>query len=97
MANRETLTVTAKFFGGLREFINDSTVTFTLNSDATLSDLLWEIARFSPGLHERLEKGLRAGYLNAMIDGRNARFLNDLETPLSDGNTVAFIPPIGGG
>jgi len=97
MSNCERLAVTAKFFGGLRKFMNDSAATFTLNCNATLGDLLREIARRSPELHEKLEKGLRGGYLNAMIDGRNARLLGNLETPLSNGNTVAFTPPIGGG
>jgi MoaD family protein len=89
--------VTVKAFGGLRELIGASAVFVHLTHKATIADLLIEIRRCYPLFSEKLEVGLTKGYINILLNGRNVRFLDGMATRLSDGVTVAFLPPVGGG
>ena len=89
--------VTVKAFGGLRELIGASAAFVHLPHEATITDLLVEIRRCYPPFSEKLEVGLTKGYINILLNGRSVRFLDGMATRLSDGVTVAFLPPVGGG
>ncbi len=89
--------ITIKVFGGLRESFQGGTRTHHLPSQATLGVLLRELKTDFPDLSVKLVAGLEAGYLNVLINGRNIQFLQGHDTALQDGDTVAFLPPVGGG
>ena len=89
--------ITVKVFGGLRESFQGGTQFQRLPSPATLALLLEQLKINFPDLSAKLEKGLNAGYLNILINGRNIQFLQGRETGLHEGDTVAFLPPVGGG
>lgn len=89
--------ITVKAFGGLRELIGSSAAFVHLPHKATIIDLLAEIRRCYPLFSGKLETGLTKGYINILLNGRNVRFLDGMATRLSDGVTVAFLPPVGGG
>jgi MoaD family protein len=92
-----SMQITVKVFGGLRDSFQGGTRVLQLPSAATLAALLQQLNIDFPDLSEKLAKGLAAGYLNVLINGRNIRFLQGNDTPLNDGDTVAFLPPVGGG
>jgi sulfur-carrier protein len=92
----EGITATVKAFGGVRDLI-DAPLRVELPCGATVHDLLDAVYEKVPGLRERLSDGLSRGYLAVLIDGRNVRFLQGMDTPLSNGSTVALLPPVGGG
>lgn len=89
--------ITVKVFGGLRESFQGGTQLHQLPSQATLGVLLHKLGTDSPELSTKLIEGINAGYLNTLINGRNVQFLQGQETKLEDGDTVAFLPPVGGG
>jgi len=89
--------ITIKVFGGLREFFPPGTQSYRLLSNASLALLLQELKVGFPELSKRLIEGIDAGYLNILVNGRNVRFLEGTDTNLQDGDTVAFLPPVGGG
>jgi len=89
--------VTVKVFGALRERLGAPSCEVDVRPGGTIRDLLKELATRVPNLVPTLERGLSDGYLNVLVDGRNTRLLDDLETRLVGGETVAFLPPIGGG
>jgi len=96
-AASQTIQITVKVFGGLREFFPGGRQQLLVPSSSTLSALLRELQSSFPDGSARLTAGLDAGYLNVLINGRNIRFLQGFETPLHNGDAVAFLPPVGGG
>ena len=93
----EPVHVTLKVFGALRDMHRQSQESVALRDEHTVRGLLVSIHASSPELAQRIEAGLSDGYLSCLLNGRNVRFLQDLDTVLTDGDTVAFLPPIGGG
>jgi molybdopterin synthase sulfur carrier subunit len=93
----EKIAVTLRVFGGLRQYLGASERRMMFPATVDLLDLLERLEREDPELGRRLRDGLDRGYLNVLVNGRNARFLDGMKTPLNDQDVVAFLPPIGGG
>jgi MoaD family protein len=89
--------VTIRVFGGLRELTGRAPLEAPARLASTVNELLSFLDREHPSLAEALHAGIRDGYLNILVNGRNIRFLSEGATPLSAGDTIAFLPPIGGG
>ena len=65
---------------------------------ATVSAALADLVRRHPGLEPRLfDKGALRPYINVFVDDEDIRYLDDLDTPVSDGQIVALIPAVAGG
>jgi len=96
-ADTQEVRVTVKVFGALRERLGADSRAVGIPDGGTIRDMLRVLATVVPELVPELERGLSAGYLNVLVNGRNARFLEDLNTKLLGGETIAFLPPIGGG
>lgn len=97
MSSEEKMKVTVKLFGGIGNFASISTASVLLPPHAAISEALKELYQSHSALQEKLEKGVAEGYINIIVNGRNIRFLGGLETSLSEGDRIAFLPPIGGG
>lgn len=98
MPEKSPITVTVKFFGGIRHTAGFARMPMTFSGQhLNVGDLLDTLAARSPDLHRTIEKGVKGGYINILLNGRNIRFLNGLTTPLADGDALAFLPPVGGG
>jgi len=89
--------VIVKIFGGLRTHAFRELDAFPVPKGATIESLLSLMSTRSALLVEKIEDGLSAGYLNTLVNGRNIRFLEERATQLQDGDTIAFLPPVGGG
>ncbi len=89
--------VAVKVFGALRDGFGAAAREIGIRENGTLHDLLEALTAICPDVVPKLEQGLRDGFLNVLVNGRNARFLDDLGTHLNPDDTVAFLPPIGGG
>ncbi len=86
-----------RVFGGLREHAGRGALTVSVARARTVSALLAALEADAPPLARALRDGLHDGYLNILVNGRNVRFLAGGDTPLAAGDSVAFLPPIGGG
>lgn len=83
------------FFGQLREITGVSRTGVVINDNSRLADLVLHLAgQYGDALQEKIE-GI-AG-MRILINGREYYLLGRMEAPLSDGNTVVFLPPIAGG
>jgi len=83
------------FFGQLREITGVSRTGVVIDDNSRLADLVAYLTdRYGDAFREKVEtiEGLRI-----LINGREYYLLGHMEAPLSDGNTVVFLPPIAGG
>ncbi|HEX5660667.1 MAG TPA: ubiquitin-like small modifier protein 1 [Polyangiales bacterium] len=65
---------------------------------ATVREVIENIEKKHPGLKERLldEKGVRR-FVNIYANEEDVRFLDGLDTPVKDGDSVSIVPAIAGG
>jgi molybdopterin converting factor small subunit len=89
--------VTVKFFGGLRELAGSGSAFVAIPGGSRLSELLARLDGLLPGAAEKLRAGLSQGYVHVLVDGRDVAFLSGEDPLLSEGSSVAFVPPLGGG
>lgn len=79
--------VSIKLFARLRELVGTGTLERTLIDNATISDLIQSLQKEFPKLAEAAPR---------TIISVNREFA-DADTPLADGDEVAFFPPVSGG
>jgi molybdopterin converting factor small subunit len=78
---------------------------YTRNQDevtaagVNVGEVLRELEKRFPGLGPRLfdEKGAVRRYVNIFHNEEDIRFLQELETPVSDADRITIIPAIAGG
>jgi molybdopterin synthase sulfur carrier subunit len=66
---------------------------------ATVGEVLGNLDSAHPGFRDRLfddDGGLRR-FVNVFVADDDVRYLQGLETPVPDGETVAIIPAVAGG
>lgn len=66
---------------------------------ATVAEVLDALEATNPGFKERLlddQGGLRR-FVNVFVADDDVRYLDGLDTPVPDGETVAIIPAVAGG
>jgi molybdopterin converting factor small subunit len=66
---------------------------------ATVGEVLGNLDAAHPGFSDRLldEQGGLRRFVNVFVADDDVRFLQGLETPVPDGETVAIIPAVAGG
>lgn len=66
---------------------------------ATVGEVLDGLERAHPGFKSRLfdDEGNLRRFVNVFVADDDVRFLQGLETPVPDGETVAIIPAVAGG
>ncbi len=91
--------VTVKFFTTLREIVGKKDEQLFLPPQATLKDAIAALSRkYGTRFTDySLEKGEIKPFLQILINGRNVGFLQRMETMLKEGDTIAILPPAGGG
>ncbi|MCI0341413.1 MAG: MoaD/ThiS family protein [Planctomycetales bacterium] len=65
----------------------------------TVRDVIEALERSHQGIKGRLceESGQIRGFVNFFVNDEDVRFLNNLETPVKDGDEISIIPAIAGG
>jgi molybdopterin synthase sulfur carrier subunit len=65
----------------------------------TVGALLDQLDRQHPGIKERIcdDNGRVRRFVNIYVNGDDIRFLQNLESPLKDGDEVSIVPAIAGG
>jgi sulfur-carrier protein len=88
------------FYATLRQVVGAKSVDFDLAAGATIAQLLEEMIRSYPALHQELlnEQGKLFQHVHIFVNGRDVSFLDrGMETPLSEGDAIGVFPAIGGG
>ena len=68
-------------------------------SGATIAALVQDLETRHPGLKERIcdDAGKVRRFVNVYVNGDDIRFLDNLETPVKDGDEISIVPAIAGG
>ncbi len=66
---------------------------------STLAEALKALDAAHPGFRDRLfdDAGKLRRFVNVFVADEDVRFLQGLETPLADGQTVSIVPAVAGG
>ncbi|UCF45355.1 MAG: MoaD family protein [Candidatus Bathyarchaeota archaeon] len=94
------MAITVKFLGVLRHISGADQLALNIEEAISIKKLMNEIVREMPALkqsliHQQLED-LRSNIL-ILVNGREISALNDFETNLKDGDTIALVPVVHGG
>ena len=65
----------------------------------TVKEVLDQLDAAHPGFAERLfdEKGELRRFVNVFVADEDIRFLNGVDTPVADGQTLSIVPAVAGG
>ena len=87
------------FYATLRPIVGARSVEISLTEGATVARLVDEIAARWPLLSEHLfdEQGDLSRRVSIMVDGRNVRWLEGLQTPITSDHKIDIFPPVAGG
>ena len=67
-------------------------------SGSTVKAALDDLIRQYPGLQPKLfDGGKLRPYVNVFVNDEDIRYLDEMNTPISDGQIVALIPAVAGG
>ena len=65
----------------------------------TVGELIGDLEKKYPGIKERIcdESGAVRRFVNIFVRDEDIRFLQNLDTPVKDGDEVSIVPAIAGG
>ena len=65
----------------------------------TVAEVMGNLNDAFAGIGEKLldENGALRGYLNLYVNDEDIRFLQDMDTPLKNGDRISIVPAIAGG
>jgi molybdopterin synthase sulfur carrier subunit len=92
--------VEVKFFTSLREITGKKSDEIQLQNVITVEELLTLLSeKYGKKLREYVynKKGKVQDFLSFLINGKNINVLQGFDTELKQGDTIAIIPPVGGG
>ena len=92
--------VTVKFFTTLREIVGKPQEQIELSETVTVKELLQRLGEkygenFTRYVYD--EKGRVRGHLHFLINGKSITTRQGLKTKLEENDTLAILPPVGGG
>ncbi len=96
------MAITLKFYGGITDKLGltGNTLKHDLDGIEEVEHLLDDLCEDIPGLEDEIysseEKEIRDGFL-VLLNGRNIKHLEGLETAVEDGDKVVMFPPVAGG
>lgn len=93
--------VKVKSFFHLRDLMRNGEVDLQVEAGSTVGNILDElVCRFGEEIRNALidpQSGKVRPYYRVLVGGRDLHQMEDLDTPLSDGDVVALFPPVAGG
>ncbi|MCX8177567.1 MAG: MoaD family protein [Candidatus Bathyarchaeota archaeon] len=95
--------VSVRFFTTLREIVGkrEETLEFPNGAVITVGTVLNKLAElYGKGFTDYVYDGKTGevkGFLQFLVNGRSTSTLKGMDTKLEDGDTLAILPPVGGG
>jgi len=93
------MSIVVKFFATFRDLIGYNQVELPIQAPIPLQQVLDQLfTMYGEKLQNNmLENGKIRHMVKILVNGRDIRWLANLDTPVQEGDTIAIFPPIGGG
>jgi molybdopterin converting factor small subunit len=93
------MAVTVRIPTILRTYTGDSAEVALSDPGETLRSALAALEEMAPGIRNRIldDDGALRRFVNVYVDDEDVRFLNGLDTPVSESSSIAVIPAVAGG
>lgn len=90
-------TVKVTFYGELARITGEKKIDIEASILKEVINRL--IAKYGENFRERIydETGNQRRFINIYVNGKDIRFINQLETALKEGDNISIIPAVGGG
>lgn len=91
--------ITIVYFGPFRDITGIKEEDFECDEEIILENLVEELGqKYGEKFHDEIFKnGVVKEHISILVDGQEFRTLKNFQTPVRDGNRVAFFFAIGGG
>jgi MoaD family protein len=98
MSFKETL-MQVRLYATLRQTVGIKVVEIPVKVNQTVGDILHALVDRYPELSEAIwyADGSLAEHVAVILNGRDVRHLDGVDTPLTDDDTLDLFPPVGGG
>jgi molybdopterin synthase sulfur carrier subunit len=86
-------------YATLRDLLGVSTIDLTLPGRVDVRYVLDRMVEAHPALAGKLwdAAGAWSGFVTVLLNGRSVEYLQGLETPATDDDSMSLFPPVGGG
>lgn len=90
---------TVKLFASFKEITKKREIEIEIEEGSTIFQLLEKLFDQFETLREQIfdENNMLNKWIQILKNGRSIKFLNGLETKLTDGDVIAVFPPVAGG
>ena len=88
-----------KLFATLRQLVGAKEIEVELEVGGTVGSVIARLVADYPALGQHIldDDGNLEAYINVFVNGRSMRFLDGLNTSLSEDDVLAIFPPVAGG
>jgi len=88
-----------QLYATLRQIVGEKIVDIPIKTEKTVGDVLRSLVKLFPNLNESIwyADGSLAGHVAVVLNGRDIRHLDGVDTPLSKEDKLQVFPPVGGG
>ena len=90
---------TVKLYGNLRDIAGGNSIDVPFEHGGTLRDLIAALRQADPALTGQIAgpDGELTGLAQVFVNGRNVKWLDNLDSRIEPGASIDLIPPVGGG
>ena len=88
-----------KVYATLRDLLGTAVMEVPLAGPADVEVVLRRLVADCPAFGKKLwdADGRPTGYVTILLNGRSVEYLSGMATPVTEGDTIALFPPVGGG
>jgi len=97
--DQDSIQLTVKFFANLKDITRQREIKIELQNETTIIQVLESLFDQYESLRKEIftEDNELKKWIQILKNGRNIKFLDGLQTKLSEGDVIALFPPVAGG
>ena len=88
-----------KVYATLRDLLGARVIEVPIEGPTDVGQVLRRLVADCPAFGKKLwdDDGRTTGYVTVLLNGRSVEYLSGMATPVTESDTIALFPPVGGG